>query len=233
MPPFDWSAALSKDRKRRKDTIQTLLHEAVDSLPEATEAFLALVEAEPADRAKLAKKLSAVESAADERYLALLHKIGSSFITPYDREDIYEMVEALDDVVDQLDHAGQLLVRFNLGELPKELVGNARALHRMAKSSHKTVHLIKSPKKLEALLISINELENEIDEGYRDLLVRVLNDADSTDVIKIKILADCVEELRDEISTDLGGPWASWQSRKPDGLGAVLHDHLCAHRGLL
>ncbi|NQU36538.1 MAG: DUF47 family protein [Actinobacteria bacterium] len=182
-----------KKIKKRKSSIQSLLDEVAVSLPEATSAFVDLVSADPEQRGKLAKALHAVESAADERYLAILHKVGESFITPYDREDIYEMVEALDDVVDQLDHAGQLLARFSLGALPEELVANARTLHKMAQMSHQTIPLIKHPKKLEQLLIEINTLENEMDERYRDLLVEMLDDAEARDAIKIKIIADCVE----------------------------------------
>ncbi len=179
--------------KKRKSTVQSLLHDAVDSLPAATGAFVDLVTAAPGERAKLAERLHEVESAADERYLAIIRKVSESFITPYDREDIYQMVEALDDVVDQLDHAGALLARFKLGTLPDELVANAKSLNEMAEMSHQTVRLIKKPQQLERLLVDINVVENEMDDRYRDLLVEMLDDAKARDVIKIKTLADCIE----------------------------------------
>lgn len=187
-----------EDRKRQRkevqETIQSLLTRALGSLPEATDVFLELVRVDPGGRQALAERMHEVEAAADVRYLALLRKVGQSFITPYDREDIFEMVEALDDVVDQLDHAAHLLARFDLGELPPEFVVNAKSLREMAELSQQTVDLIKKPEKLLDVLIAINALANEMDARYRDLLVDLLSDAKARDVIKIKVIADCVAD---------------------------------------
>jgi hypothetical protein len=178
----------------RRDSIHRLLADAVAGLPQATGVFQDLVSAPAADRAGHAERLHKVESDSDARYLALIHKIGRTFITPFDREDMYALVEALDDVVDQLDHAADLLVRFQLGDLPAELVDNGRDLHQMARLSVESVDLIKKPEKLETVLAEVNRLENAMDARYRDLLVRILDHEPARDAIKLKILADGVEE---------------------------------------
>lgn len=187
-----------KKPKARK-TIQLLLQDAVSDLPLATAAFLKLVTAARDDRPSLAEGLHTVETTADSHYLELVHTVGSAFITPYDREDLYAMVEALDDVIDMLDHAGGLLARFDLDDLPPEVVDNARALHEMALVSQHTVDLIKKPAKLEQALVECNALENAMDSRYRDLLVRILEHEDARYAIKVKILADSMEEAANRL----------------------------------
>ena len=88
---------------RRPDAIQKMMSEAASHLPDATMAFYSLVTANPEARPALAKKRRYwVE--ADERQVGLMRKVATTFITPYDREDIYGMFETLDDIVDSLDH---------------------------------------------------------------------------------------------------------------------------------
>ncbi len=85
---------------KRPDAIQKMMTEASSHLPDATTAFYTLVSANPSARPALAEKLAAIEQEADERQVKLLRKVATTFITPYDREDIFTLSRAIDDVLD-------------------------------------------------------------------------------------------------------------------------------------
>jgi uncharacterized protein len=179
---------------KRPDAIQEMMGKAVRSLPDATAAFVELVAADQDDRPALLDQLHAIETKADERYVKLLRKVTSTFVTPFDREDLYSMIETLDDVIDELDHAGSLIVGFGLGELPEPFRRNAEHLAAMGDRCAEAPALIKKPAKLESLLFEINTIENQLDAGYRQLLIEtIVPGADPIHAIRIKTLSDSVE----------------------------------------
>ena len=179
---------------KRPDAIQKMMSDATEHLPDATMAFYSLVTAKPDARAGLADKLAAIEKEADERQIKLLRKVSTTFITPYDREDIYDMFEALDDVVDSLDHAGKLLVCFQIAALPQEFADAAKELVKMSEQARDITEYIKKPNKLEKALFAVNEHENNIDGFYRKMLCDALaTDADPIHALRVKTLADSVE----------------------------------------
>lgn len=181
---------------KKPNAITGMLGDAVARLPEAAEAFYAIVSSAPQERPALVKDLARIEAECDESYLTLFRKVAETFITPYDREDIYSMIETLDDVIDTLDNAGRLIIDFEFQEIPEELIRNAKELVVMAELARDATDLIKKPKKMEKILLAINEHENLMDAGYRGTLRTTLTPgADPVTAIKIKILADAVEEV--------------------------------------
>ncbi|MEI2729282.1 MAG: DUF47 family protein [Candidatus Nanopelagicales bacterium] len=185
---------------KRPDAIQKMMSEAASHLPDATMAFYSLVTANPEARPALAKKLGDIESEADERQVKLMRKVATTFITPYDREDIYGMFETLDDIVDSLDHAGRLVVDFEMLQLPEELATSAKELVKMSEQARDATEFIKKPNKMEKALFAVNDHENELDTAYRRMLRNALQPgADPIEAIKLKILADSLEQAATNI----------------------------------
>lgn len=186
--------------KKRPDAIIKLASEAVAHLPEATAAFHDFVAAEPSARPPLMARLSKIEEAADESYLKLVRKIADTFITPYDREDLYNMCEALDDAIDALDHAGRLVLGFEMERLPQTFVDSAVELMAMSDEAAEAVGNIKKPKKLEKNLYALNKHENKLDFAYRELLCETLVEgADPIAAMRLMVLADLVEQAATQI----------------------------------
>lgn len=181
--------------KEKPDAIDKMIAVAVEHLPDATAAFHSLVSAKADMRPALAERLHEIEREADERYVVLVRKVAGSFITPFDREDIYTMVEVLDDVVDALDHCAHLVVDLKFGKLPDGLVESAAILVEMSETCRAMVGFIKKPNKLEKLLFAANECENRLDASHRQLLVDTLQPgADPIRALRVKLLADLVED---------------------------------------
>ena len=165
--------------KTKSDSIEKMLSRSAAFLPEATTAFYTLITAMPAARPNLLEKLHAVEQDSDERYVRVLRKTAGSFITPYDREDIFLMIETLDDVIDQLDHVGILVVGFEIDRVPHQLVLMAQELIGVSEQIKEAVGLLKKQNKLEKCLYAINSHFNTFDNSYRSLLISTLSTADT------------------------------------------------------
>lgn len=182
--------------KKRPDAIVAMMSQVVARLPEAAQSFHEIVSSPPDARPALAAQLAKIEEESDQVYLKLLRKVADTFITPYDREDIYRMIETCDDAIDSLDHAGRLVVDFEFLELPEELVSNSKELVAMSELARDAVGFIKKPNKMEKALLAINAHENVLDTGYRTMLRSSLTPgSDPIHAMKLKILADEVEKV--------------------------------------
>ena len=166
--------AKNKLFKSRPDAIQKMLTVAIDHLPQAASTFRELVAADPSERPAIRDKLCAIESEADEAYVTLIRKVVATFITPFDREDLYNMVETLDDIIDGLEQTGCLLTELDDLNLEPQLLINAELIEHMAIRAHDAVGHIKKPNKFEKDLTAVNRFENELDDAHRQLLVEAL-----------------------------------------------------------
>ncbi len=74
-----------------------------------------------ARRPELAEKLRDLEHAGDQITHAIFRQLNTSFVTPFDREDIYNLASNLDDVMDYVEAAADLVILTGLGTLPAEM----------------------------------------------------------------------------------------------------------------
>src|ERR671913_2469273 len=91
------------------------------------------------DFTEYAQRIKGLEHACDELTHTISTRLNKSFITPFDREDIYMLSSALDDVVDLIDEAGRALVMYNVGEVRQYARDFANVLQRMSIQLHEVV----------------------------------------------------------------------------------------------
>ncbi|MEY2476539.1 MAG: uncharacterized protein QOG87_1854, partial [Actinomycetota bacterium] len=77
-----------------------------------------LLGADPSQRKEIAEKMRGAEHAGDEATHAIMRELNETFVTPFDREDIYRLASSLDDVMDFMEAAVDLVVLYNIAELP-------------------------------------------------------------------------------------------------------------------
>jgi hypothetical protein len=82
-----------------------LFTRAAENIAAAADELAKLVASDPDGRAALAARVKEAEHAGDELTQAIMLKIDTTFVTPFDREDIYRLASALDDVVDAIEEA--------------------------------------------------------------------------------------------------------------------------------
>ena len=149
-------------------------------------------------REELAGQLRDLEHVGDEAAHAVFKQVNSSFVTPFDREDIYSLASDLDDVMDHIEAAADLVVLTGLGEPPKEMAQQVELLQRCAGTTAQAMPRLQTMKGLEDYWIEVNRLENEADRLYRRLVSRLYSgEFKALEVLKLKEVADELEEAAD------------------------------------
>jgi uncharacterized protein len=170
-----------------------------------------------ADVQSVSERLVALEHDSDAITHELYKKINSTFITPFDRVDIYQLGARLDDVMDHIEGVGTLVYLYGLTKLPSlpremhEMIDvlnrqagiTADAMERLRVGAPgvtrpKGVKKMKGLQSLEDYWVETNRLENEGDRAYRMLLVRLFGgEYDALTVLKMKEVADELEAACD------------------------------------
>lgn len=155
------------------------------------------------ERKANAARMKALENRADEATHAILNKVNSSFVTPFDREDIYALASSLDDCMDHMEAAVSMVNLYQVSELPERVAEQVEVLGRMAELTTEAMPRLKSMKDLKEYWIEINRLENVGDESYRRLQAALFNNGEYEvlDIIKIKAIIDELEEAADAFET--------------------------------
>jgi predicted phosphate transport protein (TIGR00153 family) len=182
------------------DTFYEYFSKAAANLVRGTELLTELA-LPGADVQSISERLVEVEHDSDAITHELYNKINTSFITPFDREDIYRLGSQLDDIMDHLEAVGSLLYLYGLTKLPtlpREVHEMVNVLDQQAKLTASAMPRLKSMKNLSEYWVECNRLENEGDRGYRMLLVRLFSgEYDALTVLKMKEVADELEAACD------------------------------------
>ena len=157
----------------------------------------------PFDRiVTMSEQIHAIENEGDDIVHKLMGRLNKTFLTPLDREDIYQLCTRLDDVLDYIDAVAKRLVTFKIHELTPQAIEFVRIIECAATEVEGGIRLLRDLRRHEEIVrqcTRINQLENEADQVMREALNRLFNGAGQNpiDVIKWK---DLYEHL--EIATD-------------------------------
>jgi predicted phosphate transport protein (TIGR00153 family) len=150
------------------------------------------------NREAIAEKMRACEHAGDEFTHAIMRRLNESFITPFDREDIYRLASSLDDVMDFMEAAADLVVLYKIDELPGDVIGQVEVLERAAELTAEAMPRLRGMKDLSEYWIEINRLENQGDQVYRRLLAELFSgEYEALAVLKFKEIVDQLEAAAD------------------------------------
>ena len=176
----------------------TLAGHLVDGAHELTN----LVAAQASAREAVNSRIRDIEHEADEATHAIMLKVNSSFITPFDREDIYRLASTLDDCMDLMEAAADLIVLYQLGDLPDQISAQAEVLSRMSELTADAMTRLRSMGDLSEYWREISRLENEADQAYRRLVAELFNNGhDAIRVLKLKDVIDQLEAAADAFET--------------------------------
>ena len=176
----------------------TLFTAQAQLLVDATRELTRFLEVDHSQRQEVADRLKDLEHAADDATHELINKVNSSFITPFDREDIHHLAAALDDVMDLLEETGDLIVLYRVGEIPDGLSEQFEILSRMAEVTAEAMPRLRSLKDLKSYWIEINRLENQADSLHRKQVAALFNNSpDPVNLIRVKAIVDGFEDAAD------------------------------------
>ena len=162
-------------------------------------ALLAEMLSDTAVHDDVAARMRQAEHEADETTHALFKRVNSTFVTPFDREDIYRLGSGLDDVMDMMDEVVDLILLYEVKVLPPELSQQVDVLQRCAELTAAAMPGLHTPQKLEEYWIEVNRLENTGDKNHRRMLAKLFSGEFKTiEVLKLKDIVEALERAIDK-----------------------------------
>lgn len=146
------------------------------------------------DLERLANLVSDCEQRGDDLTRTILRRLNSSFVTPFDREDIHALTEELDDVVDEMQAAADLLVLHRVEKPLPEVRDLADILVKATEANIALIAKLPKLRGLEPELEAIGRLESEADRVYRRSVARLFGgEFKAFAVLKWKDVVESIE----------------------------------------
>jgi len=148
--------------------------------------------------AKIAE-LRRIERTGDEMAHTVLTKLNQTFITPFDREDIHQLVSSLDDVLDFLNASGARIIMYRINNPPPVALDLARLILLQSQELDRALPLLRRNGDIMTHCVEINRLENEADVISRAAIGQLFDqEKDPITLLKNKELIEFLELATDK-----------------------------------
>ena len=180
-----------------------VLKEMADVLMVASDLIIECVQNNDHEKAiEYYKKIKEQEKRGDELSGKIFDDLNTTFITPFDREDINHLSNRLDDVTDYINSCAKKIVLYNPKEIPASAVDIANLIKEGAIFISKAVDeldvLKKSRKNVSQYCAELHNIENKADDVYEHFLIDLFeNQKDAVEIIKQKEIMYELEKATD------------------------------------
>jgi uncharacterized protein Yka (UPF0111/DUF47 family) len=152
-------------------------------------------------RKDLAKRIGAIESEADELLGKIIRRIDDMFVTPYDRGDLQDLANNLDDAMDEIEEATDLIILHDVQEFPQGLSDLVDAVRRLAELTASSMPRLKNLKDLDHYYSEADRIETEGDRIHRRITSMLFSgNFDALTILRINGVIDAFEESLDEMA---------------------------------
>lgn len=186
--------------KKKENEFYLLLEEFSGKIVKAGEAFYDLVSNYEDIENKVAD-VKTLETECDMQAHKILTALNASFITPFDREDIYSITKEMDDIVDSIEEVANRFIVFDVKKLKPESFSMATYIMQAIRELEVMFkHLPEAQKNsiVREQIIEVNRIENDGDILYRDALKKLFREEkDPIELIKWKHLYEQLETSLD------------------------------------
>ena len=147
--------------------------------------------------------VKAAETAGDRLTHDLIQLLNTQYVTPFDREDIYDLATAIDDVVDHIDEASDLLGLYGIEQPARQAVEQCRILVAAVERLAEALGGLKGLRGVQEALVELKRLEDEGDRVVRDAIGSLFLDTriDPLIVIRWKDIYEALEDAIDASET--------------------------------
>ena len=154
------------------------------------------------DRSELSREILICEQEGDRITHDIIRRLNQTFVTPIDREDIYSLASALDDVVDFAEEVADYLGLYKIEAPMEQAQQMAKVLHQAARLIHELMPRLRGFKDLSHYTVEINRLENDGDRITREAMAALFdNGIDPMVVIRWKDIYERLESAIDACET--------------------------------
>jgi predicted phosphate transport protein (TIGR00153 family) len=152
-------------------------------------------------------EIKALEHKGDDVTREILELLNTQYITPFDREDIYALAQAIDDVVDHVDEASELLGVFKVDRPSAKAVRQCELLISASERLAEALTKLKSLRGAAEHITEVKQIEDEGDVVVREAIAELFEQDDVKTIIKWKDIHEALEEAIDaceEVSNVIG-----------------------------
>jgi predicted phosphate transport protein (TIGR00153 family) len=181
----------------KEEKFYEMFIEAATNIHKAANHLKSMLET-GSDFERYAREIKEMEHIGDKLTHEIIIKLNKTFITPFDREDIHYLSKTLDDVIDHINAAANLILILRITQYGQEAIRLAQIIVEATDEILKGIQLLNQIDKIYPHCIEINRLENEGDTVFNQGLVKLFeNGSDPVTIIKLK---DFYQNL--ELATD-------------------------------
>ena len=157
-----------------------------------------LLERFPENGSELVRRIKELEHEGDRITHALVDLLNRTFVTPFDRDDMYRLAAALDDICDYVDEAADDIGLYGVKVVPPEARAQADVVLRAAIKLDEAIQRLEGFKDSKRQLIELRELEDEGDRLVRDAVAGLFRSGqDPISIIRWKEIHEQLEEAVD------------------------------------
>ena len=167
---------------------------------EIARLLVELLERFPVEDGDLITRIKEREHEGDHLTHEVVDLLNRTFVTPFDRDDMYRLAGAIDDVCDHVDEAADNLGTYGIERVSGKAVEQARVIHQAARNLDAAVQRLEGFKDSEAQLIELRRLEDDGDRLVRDAVAELFNTVqDPIVIIRWKDIHERLEEACDAL----------------------------------
>jgi uncharacterized protein len=143
--------------------------------------------------------VKAIETEGDQITRDLIQLLNTQYVTPFDREDIFQLATAIDDVVDNIEEATDLLELYRIEQPARQAIEQCRILVGAVECLSRALDGLKGQRGVQDTLVDLKSLEDEGDRVVRDAIADLFQDAriDPLIVIRWKDIYEALEDALD------------------------------------
>ena len=143
-----------------------------------------------------------LENKGDDLTRQIIELLNTQYITPFDREDIYELAKAIDDVVDFIENASDLLTLYKVERTMPQSLEQCRILVEAAEHLCRAIGELRGLRNAERHLVEVKAREDEADSLLREAIAGLFeNHVDPVEVIRWKDIFEALEDAIDACET--------------------------------
>jgi uncharacterized protein len=186
----------------RDDKFLTYFEQAADNLKKAGDLYVTLGRLNSrAEMGAVRDEIKRLEHVGDEITHKIFEELNLSFITPFDREDIYSLTKSMDDVLDLIDHVADLLLLYQIDKLEEDVALLLNVVGRAIVEIHASVRMLRQMNydSVRDHIVRVHEMENEGDRLYRLFMGKLFAEQkDAIELIKYNSLLNEMEYAIDK-----------------------------------
>jgi predicted phosphate transport protein (TIGR00153 family) len=176
-----------------------LFEKLADKVKEGAEGLLDLLENYTDLDRKIGRVLD-IEHQGDELTHEIMRRLNTTFVTPFDREDIHHLATSLDDVLDYIEAGAEYLQLTKIEKPLPQMISLAQTLSEAATKTAEAMPRLRKMKNLDEYWVEINRLENEGDRFFRRTVAELFSgDYKAMDVQKYKEIIEQIEQAIDRL----------------------------------